>query len=265
MPNKPSSPSFFIDIDGVLYGGGVPTEKGPQVLEYLRERNFKFLLVTNTSRMTRAQIATKLFNLGYQVQEEEIFPTSIAAAEYLRKRFKKADCFVIGDNSLRDVLEEHCHRTFVEEAPADAIVIGQSKWADFHQIDIARRLVVNGAEVVALHRDLTWPDGNVIRIALGPIVAAIESVIDQPVTIIGKPEKKFFTAALKHARFQREHTIMIGDSVHSDIKGAIDSELKSLLVRTGNGINECIPADCCGELATIADLPDWCEKNLSKP
>ena len=265
MPNKPSSPSFFIDIDGVLYGGGVPTEKGPKVLEYLRERNFKFLLVTNTSRMTRAQIATKLFNLGYQVQEEEIFPTSIAAAEYLRKRFKKADCFVIGDNSLRDVLEEHGHRTFVEEAPADAIVIGQSKWADFHQIDIARRLVVNGAEVVALHRDLTWPDGNVIRIALGPIVAAIESVIDQPVTIIGKPEKKFFTAALKHARFQREHTIMIGDSVHSDIKGAIDSELKSLLVRTGNGINECIPADCCGELATIADLPDWCEKNLPKP
>ena len=229
MPNKPSSPSFFIDIDGVLYGGGVPTEKGPQVLEYLRERNFKFLLVTNTSRMTRAQIATKLFNLGYQVQEEEIFPTSIAAAEYLRKRFKKADCFVIGDNSLRDVLEEHGHRTFVEEAPADAIVIGQSKWADFHQIDIARRLVVNGAEVVALHRDLTWPDGNIIRIALGPIVAAIESVIDQP------------------------------------IKGAIDSELKSLLVRTGNGINECIPADCCGELATIADLPDWCEKNLPKP
>ena len=265
MPNKPSSPSFFIDIDGVLYGGGVPTEKGPQVLEYLRERNFKFLLVTNTSRMTRAQIATKLFNLGYQVQEEEIFPTSIAAAEYLRKRFKKADCFVIGDNSLRDVLEEQGHRTFVEEAPADAIVIGQSKWADFHQIDIARRLVVNGAEVVALHRDLTWPDGNIIRIALGPIVAAIESVIDQPVTIIGKPEKKFFTAALKHARFQREHTIMIGDSVHSDIKGAIDSELKSLLVRTGNGINECIPADCCGELATIADLPDWCEKNLPKP
>ena len=204
-------------------------------------------------------------NLGYQVQEEEIFPTSTAAAKYLRKRFKKADCFVIGDNSLRDVLEEHDHRTFVEEEPADAIVIGQSKWADFRQIDIARRLVVNGAEVVALHRDLTWPDGDVTRIALGPIVAAIESVIDQPVTIIGKPEKKFFTAALKHARFQREHTIMIGDSVHSDIKGAIDSELKSLLVRTGNGINECIPADCCGELATIADLPDWCEKNLPKP
>ena len=265
MPNEPSSPSFFIDIDGVLYGGGVPTEKGPQVLEYLRERNFKFVLVTNTSRMTRTQIARKLLNLGYQVQEEEIFPTSTAAAKYLRKRFKKADCFVIGDNSLRDVLEEHGHRTFVEEEPADAIVIGQSKWADFRQIDIARRLVVNGAEVVALHRDLTWPDGDVTRIALGPIVAAMESVIDGPVTVIGKPEKKFFTAALQHAKFQREHTIMIGDSVQSDIRGAIDSGLKSLLVRTGNGTNECIPTDCGGELATIADLPDWCEKNLPKP
>ena len=70
-------------------------------------------------------------------------------------------------------------------------MIGQSKWADFRQIDIARRLVVNGAEVVALHRDLTWPDGDVTRIALGPIVAAMESVIDGPVTVIGKPEKKF--------------------------------------------------------------------------
>ena len=97
------------------------------------------------------------------------------------------------------------------------------------------------------------------------VSSAIAAMGTKAIIPIKKPEKKFFTAALKHARFQREHTIMIGDSVHSDIKGAIDSELKSLLVRTGNGINECIPADCCGELATIADLPDWCEKNLPKP
>ena len=43
-----STPSFFIDIDGVLYGGSAPVAKGPGVLTYLRGRGFPFLLVTNT-------------------------------------------------------------------------------------------------------------------------------------------------------------------------------------------------------------------------
>lgn len=252
-------PSFFIDIDGVLYGGSAPVAKGPGVFRYLRRRGFPFLLVTNTSRMTRQQILEKLESFGYEIALEEIFPTSLAASNFLRTKYGSAKCFLIGDENLAQVLSDGGHIVLRDERPADAVVIGQTKWANFGQIDIARRLVNSGADAVALHRDLTWPDGEVIRIAVGPIVAALESVIDKPVTIIGKPEIGFFDAALRYSGFERQSTIMIGDSIQSDILGGIRSGLQTLLVRTGNSSDEKRPDGCSTDLDSIASLPDWCE------
>jgi len=254
-----STPSFFIDIDGVLYGGSAPVAKGPGVLAYLRGRGFPFLLVTNTSRMSASDIQEKLADFGYQVDADEILPVSLAAAEYLTHKFGAARCFLIGDDSLARLLEKHGHVVSRKEEAADAVVIGQSLWADFGEIDIARRLALQGAEVIALHRDATWPDGDVTRIGLGPIVAAIESVIDETVTVIGKPQRAFFDAALSRAGFARADTIMIGDSIASDIDGAINADLRSLLVRSGNSATEPVPKGCDGALDSIADLPHWCD------
>ena len=254
-----STPSFFIDIDGVLYGGSAPVSKGPGVLAYLRSRGFPFLLVTNTSRMSASDIQEKLADLGYQVNTDEILPVSLAAVEYLTHKFDAARCFLIGDDSLARLLEKHGHTVSRKEESADAVVIGQSLWADFGEIDIARRLALQGAEVIALHRDATWPDGDVIRVGLGPIVAAIESVIYGAVTVIGKPQRAFFDAALSRAGFARADTVMIGDSIASDIDGAINADLRSLLVRTGNSAEEPVPAGCDGALNSIADLPKWCD------
>ncbi len=259
MPRFLQRPSFFIDIDGVLYGGSAPVAHGPGVLSYLRSRDFRFLLVTNTSRMSASQIGDKLAALGYEIDPGEILPVSVAAAEYLSQEYGSARCFLIGDESLEQLLVEKGHSVSREEEPADAVVIGQCLWADFGEIDIARRLVEQGAQVVALHRDATWPDGDVIRIGLGPVVAAMESVIKGSVTIIGKPQRAFFDAALAHSGFAREHTVMIGDSIASDIVGAIDAGLRSLLVRTGNSATDPLPAGCDGELPSIADLPQWCD------
>ena len=255
-------PSFFIDIDGVLYGGTAPVKQGPGVIAYLRQREFPFLLVTNTSRMSQRQIFEKLTGLGYQVDLDEILPVSLATVESLSTRFRRARCFLIGDTSLEILLTENGHAVSRDETPADAVVIGQSLWPHFGEIDIARRLVEGGAEPIALHRDPTWPDGDVIRIGLGPIVAALESVITQPVTVIGKPQRAFFDAALARTGFVRAHTVMIGDSISSDITGAVDAGLRSLLVRTGNSVTDPVPPGCDGELASIAELPQWCETHF---
>ena len=257
-----SRPSFFIDIDGVLYGGSAPVSKGPGVLAYLRSRGFPFLLVTNTSRMSANEIREKLTGLGYRVHPDEILPVSLAAAEYLNQKFGAARCFLIGDESLARLLEEYGHTVSRKEESADAVVIGQSLWANFGEVDIARRLAVQGAEVVALHRDATWPDGEITRIGLGPIVAAMESVITGSVTIIGKPQRTFFDAALSRTGFVRENTVMIGDSIASDISGAINAGLHSLLVRTGNSAKDAVPAGCDGALSSIADLPQWCDSHF---
>jgi 4-nitrophenyl phosphatase len=195
--------------------------------------------------------------MGYTVSAAEIFAVSQATAEYVSTHYGRAHCFLIGDTSLDQLLVDHGHTVTREEMPVDAVVIGQAKWANFGEIDIARRLVNNGAEPIAMHKDPTWPDGGIIRIGLGPIVAALQSSITRPVTLIGKPEPNFFDTALARTGYSRSSTIMIGDSLQTDIAGAIASGLRSLLVRTGNGSEGPLPAGCEWELPSIADLPDW--------
>ena len=95
-----------------------------------------------------------------------------------------------------------------------------------------------------------------------PIVAAIESVIAGSVTIIGKPQRTFFDAALSRTGFVREDTVMVGDSIASDISGAINAGLRSLLVRTGNSAKDAVPPGCDGALDSIADLPQWCDSHF---
>jgi HAD superfamily hydrolase (TIGR01450 family) len=254
-------PDFFIDIDGVLCDGPNLIEGGPQSLSFLRSQSSRFLLVTNTTRMSALDIEYKLNDIGYKITGEEIFPVSQATVEYVNSKYGHAHCFLIGDENLDSLFRSHGHTVTRNEEPVDAVVIGQAQWAHFGEIDIARRLVEAGAEPVAMHKDPTWPDGGIIRIGLGPIVAALQSAISGKITLIGKPETAFFEMALTRAGYQRSNTIMIGDSPQTDIAGAISAGLKTLQVRTGNGADTS-PKGCDWVLNSIAELPQWYRSNF---
>lgn len=250
-------PTFFIDIDGVLYSGTDAIVGGPAAIEFLRSKAAQFCLVTNTSRMSTVDIEARLTALGYDISQDEIIAVPEIAVEYLSKRYGTARCFIIGDRSLDSCFTQYGHHVTRDEEPVDAVVLGLSRWADFREIDIARRLVDGGAEPVALNRDPTCPDGSVLRIGAGPVVAALESVISCPVTLVGKPNAEFFRAALRRTGYRREDTIMIGDSLEVDIIGAAGAGLRTILVRSGASSNEPLIPECDWELPSIAQLPTW--------
>ena len=110
---------------------------------------------------------------------------------------------------------------------------------------------------MALNRDPTCPDGSVLRIGAGPVVAALESVISRPVTLVGKPSAAFFSAALRRTGFQPEDTIMLGDNLNADIVGAAGAGLRTILIRSGASSNEPLTPECDWELESIAELPTW--------
>jgi HAD superfamily hydrolase (TIGR01450 family) len=257
-------PTFFIDIDGVLYSGMKVIAGGPAAIEFLRTQEAQFCLLTNTSRMSLADIEQQLTALGYDISRKEIIAVPEIAAEYLSHKFGTARCFIIGDRSLDKCFTRYGHQVTRKEEPVDVVVIGLSRWADFREIDVARRLVEAGAEPVALNRDPTCPDGDVLRIGAGPVVAALESVISCPVTVIGKPSAAFFDAALRRTGFYREDTIMLGDSLKVDIIGAAGAGLRTILVRSGASSNEPLPPECDWELSSIAELPSWYTVNFGQ-
>ena len=64
---------FLIDMDGVLYRGKTILPGGDTFISTLIERKLPFLFLTNNSRHTRRDIATKLNRMGIRVEEEHIY------------------------------------------------------------------------------------------------------------------------------------------------------------------------------------------------
>ena len=236
---------FFIDIDGVLYDGTLPIEGGPETIRFIRSIGGRILLVTNTTRMSVSSVEEQLATFGYDIPGEEIFSVSQATVDYVTRHYGKARCFLITDDSVEDMFRQAGH------------TIGVSKWPDFGQLDAAWHLIEGGAEAIAMHRDPTFPDGGIMRLGLGGIVAALESVTDIPITTIGKPNAGFFQLALAKSGFDPEHTIMVGDSLEADIRGARSVGLKTLFVRSGTNANAPTPVDSDWELPSIGALPKW--------
>jgi len=53
--------------------------------------------------------------------------------------------------------------------------------------------------------------------------------------IFGKPSKEYFLQALKKIKLKSDEVLVVGDDIESDIQGAINAEIKGILVRTGKG------------------------------
>jgi HAD superfamily hydrolase (TIGR01458 family) len=90
-----------------------------------------------------------------------------------------------------------------------------------------------GAELIALEKDRYWMAPEGLSLSAGPFVKALEFATGTAATIIGKPSKTFFDRALKDMSLQPDQVAMIGDDIITDIGGAHEIGMKSVLVRTG--------------------------------
>ena len=99
---------FIFDCDGVIWKGDSLIDKVPAVLEKLRKMGKRIFFVTNNSTKSRLGYKKKFDGLGLDVQPEEIFSSSFAAAAYLEQtKFKESGkkVYIIGEVGIEDELD----------------------------------------------------------------------------------------------------------------------------------------------------------------
>jgi HAD superfamily hydrolase (TIGR01458 family) len=113
--------------------------------------------------------------------------------------------------------------------------------------------------LIALGMTRYWraPDG--LRLDTAPFVVALQHASGIAPTVLGKPAKGFFEAALRLLGCAAPGSVMVGDDIRSDIGGAQEAGIRTILVRTG----KFQPTDLelgihpTAVLSSIAELPDW--------
>ena len=227
---RPTPPkAFLIDMDGTLYFKGELCPGAIETVNYLRQEKYQLRFLTNTTAKTPKMLHAQMQALGFDIYENEIFNATYAYLQYLRAQ-PEASCHFMVDDAVKAFFKE----IPVDDNAPDFVVVGDyGKGFDFHALNHAFRLLMNGAELIALQKNLYWFSSEGMFLDCGAFVTLLEAAAGKTAKVMGKPSETFFKIALESLQVSPNEAVVVGDDITSDIAGAERMKMRSILVKTG--------------------------------
>src|SRR3954465_15000932 len=256
--------AILLDVDGVLHVSGAPIAGAASAIKRLRDDGHRLRFVTNSTTKSRAQLGEQLRAMGIPLEDEEIQTTGAVASSVLSGKRVLA----LTMPGMLDDLEG----LQLVGMNVDAVLLGGADEGEetgriFSYLNLNRAFheLIAGADLYCLHKNRWWQTADGARLDAGAFVAGLEYAADIEATVLGKPSTPYFAAALEALDAEAGLTWMIGDDLEGDIIGGQKHGMRTVLVRTGKFRPDeversGIQAD--GIISSIAQLPDWLERNL---
>jgi len=246
--------ALIIDMDGVLWEGNRAMPGLKDFFLLLRKKSLPFVLATNNASLTQDQYVSKLKNMGVTVSHNEILTSSMATAFYLTEHSASnaTRAFVIGEEGLRQPLTEQGFTlvdSYHADAPVDFVICGLDRKLTWEKLADASLQLHAGAKFIATNADTTLPTERGPVVGNGGILAALQATTQVSPIVIGKPEPIMYQQAIKMLDVPLENTIAIGDRLNTDILGAVNTGIRSIMVLTG--------ISCEQDLKAIDYRPTW--------
>jgi NagD protein len=222
---------YLIDMDGVIYRGNELIPGAERFIAQLCDADVPFLFLTNNSQRTRRDVATKLQRLGIDVEETHVFTCAMATARYLARQKPGGTAYVIGEGGLLNALHSNGY-SIVDKDP-DYVVVGEGRTLNFEMVEAALRMILAGAKLVATNLDPNCPTANGLRPGRGAITAMLEAASGIKAFSVGKPSPVMLRTARKELGLATDETIVIGDTMETDILGGAQLGFKTILVLSG--------------------------------
>ncbi|RPI90584.1 MAG: HAD family hydrolase [Planctomycetaceae bacterium] len=224
-------PGFLIDMDGVIYRGSELIPGADVFIRDLRAAGIPFVFLTNNSQRTRRDVVTKLKRLGIEVEEQHVFTCAMATARFLARQKPGGTAFVIGEGGLMTALHQNGY-SIVDRSP-DYVVVGEGRTLNFEMAEQALEMILGGAKLVATNLDPNCPTQTGTRPGCGAIVAMLEAAAGIKAFSVGKPSPVMLRDARKELGLSTDQTIVIGDTMETDILGGVQLGYKTILVLSG--------------------------------
>ncbi len=226
---------ILADIDGTLYFKGSPISGAIEAVEKLRKKGIKMLFFTNTDSKSPRTVFNRLIEYGFSIKEREIFTPIIALKEFLAECPDKK-IFLVTTEEVKEEFQKF--RQIKSSEVPDFVIIGdfRDNW-DVSRLNIAFKYVLkHKAKLLGTQGNKYYLDRNGEPVIdTGSFVWMIANAANVAPKIFGKPSKEYFLQALKRLDLLAENTVVIGDDIESDIEGALNANIRGILVKTGKG------------------------------
>ena len=253
---------FIFDMDGTIYLGGIPFDFAIEFIKNLRKNGKKVLFFTNNASHTSPFYLKKLTRLGYEPTADEIMTSGDVTFEFLNRYRAGKSVYMVATDEL---IEEYKAKGInvlngVVENPrsADIVITGFDTSLTYEKLNIACRLIRNGAEYLSTHPDFNCPTEDGFIPDSGAIAALVTASTGKVPTYFGKPYKETIEMIGEATGFDNSEMCIFGDRLYTDIALGKKHGVTSVLVYTG----ETQPADV--DAASDAEKPDFVFPSLAE-
>lgn len=240
MEKLRSKLGYICDMDGVIYHGNTLLDGVKKFVDWLNKNHKHYLFLTNNSQKSPQELSQKLKRMGLNVSAEHFYTAALATASFLKSQ-GASTAYVIGDAGLTNAL--YNVGITLNDVDPEYVVIGETENYNFENICKATRLVNKGARLIGTNSDITTPTEKGEMPACKALIAPIEFATNCKAYYVGKPNPLMMRAAMERFHEIGVHSpdvAMIGDRMDTDVIGAIESGLDSVLVLSGVSSRETI-------------------------
>ncbi|HKN96615.1 MAG TPA: HAD-IIA family hydrolase [Pseudonocardiaceae bacterium] len=225
--------ALLIDLDGTVYRGAAAVPGAADAIQAAHQAGVGVRFVTNNASRSPDDVAGHLNRLGIPAKPAEITTSAQAGAALLVDRIAPGDTvLVLGTDALVAAVAAHGYPTVrAADDQVKAVIQGFSPdigWRDLAEAAVAIRA---GALWVACNVDVTLPTERGLLPGSGALVAAVRAATGATPLVAGKPERPLMDDAIRAEGATRP--LAVGDRLDTDIAGAVNVGVDSLLVLTG--------------------------------
>ncbi|MEP3478462.1 MAG: HAD-IIA family hydrolase [Fuerstiella sp.] len=259
---------LLIDMDGVIYRGNELIPGAERFIQELKKQHVPFVFLTNNSQRTRRDVRTKLARMGIQVEEQNIFTCAMATARFLAAKKPAGTAYVIGEGGLLQALHRNGY-SIVDHSP-DFVVVGEGRTVTLDALERAVNMIFDGAKLIATNLDPSCPTQAGTRPGCGATVAYLEAVTGIKAFSVGKPSPVMMRAARKELGLATSETVMLGDTMETDILGGVQMGYRTVLTLSGGTARSDLEEYAYGpdmvvdSVADLCDLPSFLGERLQK-
>ena len=200
----------------------------------LRARGTRLGFVTNNAARPPAVVAEHLVELGIPASSEDVVTSAQAGADLVLARFGAgAKVLIVGGEGVADAIAEAglIGVWSADDAPV-AVLQGYGFELTWQQLNEAAIAIQRGAHWVATNTDPTRPTERGLVPGNGAAVAAVAMAVPAVPEVAGKPYRPLLDDTV--ARIGARRPIFVGDRLDTDVAGARNAGLDSLLVLSGS-------------------------------
>lgn len=252
---------YLIDLDGTMYRGSQIIPGAKEFIDYLQESGQRFAFLTNNAKRTRKQNVEHMEKMGFTgIEGKHFYTSSMAAASYTHSVYGGETAWYIGQDGLKEALEEEGY--MISDQDADMVFIGLDTEATYEKYCKAISLLLKGAKLIGTNNDRLLAREDGFGIGNGSIVKMFEHATGQTSPKIGKPYTPILEEALKYFQVSREDIIIVGDNLDTDILLGERNDVDTIFVTTGIHTREDLKDSHCKPTRIVDDLRELIPANM---